>query len=246
MDNQENDIRIITDPPFSEDITLFFGFPGSGLVGSIAVQYLVDSLEYKYLGCIAGRLFPPVAMMVDGVISSPLRIYGKDNFVAVISDIPIPPEDCYDLTKEILDGFSGYKIKEVVVIAGIVTNSGEKRVFGVGSEEKNLEAIRDFVNVLPIGSISGMAGSILMECKLRGISAIGLLGENLAADVPDPRSAAAVLERINGIYEFNINVEKLIAEAENIEESVQRLSEHMRSKEEESDATKREHLPMYG
>ena len=240
----DDDIRIISEAPSSEDITVFFGFPGSGLVGSIAVQFLVDSLEYKYLGGITGRMFPPVAMMVDGVIASPLRIYGKDNCVAVVSEIPIPPEDCYDLTQALLDRFSEYRIKDVVVVAGIVTNSGEKRVFGVGSDDKSIAPLRDLVNVLPMGSISGMAGSILLECRARGIPAIGLFGETV--NVPDPRSAVAVLEAINGTYDFNIDVGKLITEAENIEESMQRISEQMSSKEDEGETMKREHLPMYG
>lgn len=239
-----DEIRIISEPPFSKDITVFFGFPGSGLVGSIAVQYLVDSLGYKYLGGITGRLFPPVAMMMEGVISSPIRIYGKDDCVAVVSDIPIPPEDCYDLTQALLDRFSEHRIKEVAVIAGIVTNSGEKRVFGVGSEPKNLDTIREFVDVLPMGSISGMAGSILSECKARGIPAIGLLGETV--NVPDPRSAVAVLEKVNSIFEFDIDVEKLLTEAESIEESMQRIAEQMSGNEDESEPVKIEHLPMYG
>ncbi|MBP5475416.1 MAG: proteasome assembly chaperone family protein [Methanomicrobium sp.] len=240
----DDDIRIISEAPASEDITVFFGFPGSELVGSIAVQFLVDSLKYKYLGGITGRMFPPVAMMVDGVIASPLRIYGKDNCVAVVSEIPIPPEDCYDLTQALLDWFSQYKIKDVTVVAGMVTNSGEKRVFGVGSDDKSIAAIRDLVNVLPMGSISGMAGSILLECRARGIPAIGLLGETV--NIPDPRSAVSVLEIVNGTYDFDIPVDRLLAEAENIEESMQRIAEQVSGKEEENEAPKIEHLPMYG
>ncbi|MDD1664532.1 MAG: proteasome assembly chaperone family protein, partial [Methanomicrobiales archaeon] len=41
-----DEIRIISKPLGDNTKTVLIGFPGSGLVGSIALQYLVDNLEF--------------------------------------------------------------------------------------------------------------------------------------------------------------------------------------------------------
>ncbi len=48
------------------------GFPGSGLVGTIALQYMVDQLEFELIGTMTSKFFPPLAMMNKGVINDPV------------------------------------------------------------------------------------------------------------------------------------------------------------------------------
>ena len=239
-----DDVRVVSESPKAKEITVLIGFPGSGLVGSISIQYLVDNAEFKYIGSITSKFFPPIAMMVDGVINSPIRIYSKDSFVAFVSDIPIHASICYEVTNGILSWLKEFKVKEIAIIAGIVTNTFEKRVFGVASEPLYLEKIKDKTEILPMGSISGMPGSILTECKSQGIPAIGFLGETV--NTPDPRSSVSVLKVLNEVYSFNIDIEPLIEQAEEIEASMQKMAEQVRQSENEGEMPKKEHLPMYG
>ena len=48
-------VRIAANAPSARDIVLVAGFPGSGLVGSIAVNYVTDKFGFTYLGCEIGR-----------------------------------------------------------------------------------------------------------------------------------------------------------------------------------------------
>ncbi|HIP63568.1 MAG TPA: proteasome assembly chaperone family protein, partial [Archaeoglobus profundus] len=72
---------------------------------------------------------------------------------------------------------------------------------------------------------------------------LALLGETLGFN-PDPRAAAEVINVLNRMFNWDINVEKLIKEAEIIEAQMQRLAEQTKLHEEK--AFKREELPMYG
>ncbi|MDD4127574.1 MAG: PAC2 family protein, partial [Methanomicrobium sp.] len=83
-----DDVRVVSESPKGEELIALIGFPGSGLVGSISTQYLVDNAEFEYIGSITSKFFPPIAMMVDGVINAPIRIYNKGSYVAFVSDIP--------------------------------------------------------------------------------------------------------------------------------------------------------------
>ncbi|MBP2132823.1 uncharacterized protein J2128_000744 [Methanomicrobium sp. W14] len=239
-----DDVRVVSESPKGDEVIALMGFPGSGLVGSISMQYLVDNAGFEYIGSITSKYFPPVAMMVDGVINAPIRIYSKDSYVAFVSDIPIHASICYEVTQGILSWLKNYNVKKIVILAGIVTNTPEKRVFGVASEPSYLEELKDKTEVLPMGSISGMPGSLFTECKSLGIPAVGFLGETVPT--PDPRSSVSVLKVLNEVYNFNVDIEPLIEQAEEIEASMQKMAEQVQKNESDSDVPKREHLPMYG
>jgi uncharacterized protein len=202
---------------------------------------MVDQLEFELAGTMTSRYFPPLAMMNKGVINDPVRVYMKNDITAILADIPINPMICYEISNGILDWLAPYKPKEVVTIAGIVTNEPEKRVFGVATTNDALQRIQDHTIVLPIGSISGIASSILTECKIRGIPAYGLLGETVNA--PDPRSSAATIEVLNKMYNLGLDVKPLLEQAEEIEQSMHKLSEEV---QQSADTTPKKDLPMYG
>ena len=221
------------------------GFPGSGLVGTIALQYMVDQLEFELIGSMTSRYFPPLAMMNKGLINDPVRIYSKQiggmNIAAVVADIPIAPPICYEIANALIGWLEPFKQKEVLTIAGIVTNEPEKRVFGVATTPEALARIQDHTLVLPIGSISGIASSILTECKSRNIPADGLLGETVNA--PDPRSSAATIEVLNKMYNLALDIQPLIEQAVEIEQTMGKLAEEV---QQSADTSPKKDLPMYG
>lgn len=236
------EIRIKSNDPEGEDLVVLLGFPGSGLVGSIALAHMIDELDFTHIGNITSKYFPPLAMMVDGIVNAPMRIFQKDEYVLIISDVPIHPMICYEVGNGILEWLSAYSVREVVVVAGIVTNDVEKRVFGVATDQTGLEMIKDKTEILPMGSITGIAGTILTECKVNRVTAIGLMGESVNA--PDPRAAASVMTVLNDLYGFDVSIDPLIEQATEIEASLQQMAEQVEQAEQQP--VKKEHLPMYG
>lgn len=243
MTSQVPDVIVQSQAPSGEALTVFIGFPGSGLVGSIALSYIVEKLGFSQIGVITSKYFPPMAMMTEGVIAVPVRIYEKDSMIAILADIPIHPQICYEVANAILDWLKLFPVVEVVTIAGIITNEPEKRVFCVTTGTELLEKIGDNALKLPIGSISGIASSILTECKVRNLPCIGLLGETINA--PDPRAAAATIEVMKAIYHLDVDTAGLLEQAEEIEAQMHRLSEEVQSAEEQPVKTD-PLLPMYG
>ena len=228
-----------------ENGAILMGFPGSGLVGTIALQYMVDQLEFEQIGSMNSRYFPPLAMMNKGLINDPVRVYAKKtgdlNIAAIVADIPIAPPICYEIGNAIMEWLEPFKPKEVLTIAGIVTNEPEKRVFSVATTQEALQRAQEHTLVLPIGSISGIASSILTECKSRNIPAVGLLGETINA--PDPRASAATIEVLNKMYNLALDIQPLIEQAVEIEQTMGKLAEEV---QQSSDATPKKDLPMYG
>jgi uncharacterized protein len=234
------DIKIFSKPLSNEGTSVLMGFPGSGLVGSIALQYMVDQLGFTQIGSMTSKFFPPLAMMSKGVINVPVRLYEKEKMAVIVADIPIHPMICYEVANGIMDWLMPFKVKEVVTIAGIITNETEKRVFGVATTDASLPRIQDSTLILPMGSISGIASSLLTECKIRGIDGYGLLGETINS--PDPRASAATIEVLNKMYNLDLDVKPLLEQAEEIETTMHKLSEEVQSQEN----MPKKDLPMYG
>ncbi|MDP3564697.1 MAG: proteasome assembly chaperone family protein [Methanoregula sp.] len=237
----KKDINVISKPLPLDNTSVLIGFPGSGLVGTIALQYMVDQLGFEQIGTMTSKFFPPLAMMNKGVINDPVRIYLKNDIAAIVADIPIHPMICYETSRDIVNWLEQFHPKEVLTIAGIITNEPEKRVFGVATTEDALKRIEDHTLLLPIGSISGIASSLLTECKARGIPGYGLLGETVNA--PDPRASAATIEVLNKMYNLGLDMQPLIDQAVEIEQSMQKISDEVQQSAEQSP---KKDLIMYG
>ncbi len=238
------DVNILTSPPGSENPVVVQGFPGIGLVGNIASQHLIEELGMKYMGSIDSRFFPPIAVLFNGLVNMPVRIYEspENSLVVMISDIPIHPTTAYDISKALANWVESIGCREVVSLAGIATMTDKRRVFGGATSPELLERIKDKVDVFQVGTVSGISGSIMTECFIRGIPAISLLGETHSPN-PDPRAAAAVVEVLNKIYNLSVDTGRLISQAEQIEAELQKLAEQVTTTE--AQPTRKE-FPMYG
>lgn len=244
-DYEDNNVKIITTEIQSENPVLIEGFPGIGLVGNIASQQIIDELKMEYVGSIDSRHFPPIAVLYEGLINMPVRIYEstEHKMVMVVSDIPINPVIAYDISKALLTWAKSINTKEIVSLAGIATMSEENKVFGAATNMDMLERIKEKVELFQMGTISGISGSIMGECLVRDMPAISLLGSTMSQN-PDPRAAAVVIDVLNLLYNYGINTEGLIEQAEKIEVEMQRLAEDVRTTE-QPQGTRKE-FPMYG
>ncbi|NPE29043.1 proteasome assembly chaperone family protein [Methanococcoides sp. SA1] len=239
------DVDIITRPVKSKDPILIEGFPGIGLVGNIASQQIIEELNMEYIGSIESRYFPPIAVLYEGLVNMPVRIYEnvEHNTIMVVSDIPINPSVSYDVSKALVGWAKSIGVKEVISIAGIATMSDEYKVFGAATTEEMLEKIKDQVEIFQMGTISGISGSVMAECFMQNVPAISLLGATKTQN-PDPRAAAVVVNVLNSMYNFSIDTDDLIEQAEKIEIEMQKLAEDVRSSEQAP--TPRKEYPMYG
>ena len=241
----EQFVKIINKPLKSKHPLVIVGFPGIGLVGNITSQHIIEELGMKYVGSIDSRYFPPLAVLFNGMVYLPVRIYeaAEKDIVIVISDIPIHPTASYDISKVLTDWMQSINANYIVSIAGIATTTGERRVFGGATSTELLEKIKDKTEIFQVGTISGISGSIMTECYLRGLPAVSLLGETPGPN-PDPRAAVEVLKVLNKIFDMDIDTNKLLSQAEQIELELSKLAEQVKTTE--TPASPKKEFPMYG
>jgi len=243
-----DEVQVRAEKPQSENPVVIEGFPGIGLIGNIASQYVINRLEMDYLGAIDSRFFPPMSVLVGGLAHLPVRIYEKKDLgvVVVSSDIPVHPAASYDLARGIVSWAESIGAKEMVCLAGITVMGEEQRVFGAATTEEMLARIKGQVEVFEFGTISGISGSVMNECLLRKMPAICLLGETHSM-APDPRAAVVTVKMLNTLYGLNVDTTELEERADEIEFQMQKLAEQVQSSSaEEVPGRKELQFPMYG
>lgn len=238
---------ILEKEPSVKDPILIEGFPGIGLVGNIASQYIVHELNMTYLGAMNSKFFPPLAVLLEGVVNMPVRIYEDANkgIVVLTADIPVHPLASYDIGKEVVSWAESIKTREMVCLAGITVMSEQHRVFGAVSKKDLLDRIKGSAEVFELGTITGITGSIMNECRIRNMPAICLLGETVSAD-PDPRAAIATIEILNKIYGLGVSTAKLAEQASQIEVQMSQLAQQLKAAAPEEQAKLQKEFPMYG
>jgi uncharacterized protein len=223
-------VRVESLSPSAKEITLLTGFPGSGLVGSIVLQYLVENAGFTHLGNITSRFLPQISLATNGLAQAPMRLYEKNNIVVILADVPIPPQISYEVSVGLIEWFSDKaEINDLIVIGGVATGSEGERVFGVATTPDGLERIKEQTIILPALSITGISGSMIIEAKLRGIPATGFLVEtNFNVD---PRAAIEALKILNSRYGFDVDTQPLMKQADQVENMMHQLANDVQEQE---------------
>lgn len=231
--------------------TLIEGFPGLGLVGTIAAKYLVERLKFEPIGHIETNFFIPIISIRKGLPVFPSRIFihRKRKLVAIISEQIIPKMMVRPMAKAVVKWITKKGINKVISLEGIRTRGELKKVetvYGIADSEPAKEKLKKHnITIVMDGITTGVTAMILLELSQnKKINSYSLLGNvQIAADY---KAAAECLKKLNEILELNIDVEPLLREAKETEKALLRQLENLKKthesvkKLEESSAT-----PMY-
>ena len=196
------------------------GLPDVGLVGTIAASYVIEKMGYTKIGYVESDLFPPVMVIHEGKLESPFSIYGNGNVVVVLSEIAIPPNAVYTLTRALADWFNSINAKLVISVTGLPVQNRidieKPEVFAVGNSDVAMKKLKDKqVELLEEGFIAGAYAIMLKECKKRDLNAISLLAQCFPV-YPDPGAAASAIEALDKFIPLDVDVSELMEREEEI------------------------------
>lgn len=200
--------------------TLIEGFPGMGLVGTIATKYLTEQLEFEEIGYIESNMFLPVIRIHDGLPVYPSRIYvNKKNKIAVLlSEQIISTKIMNTLSKEVIKWIKAKGISRVISLAGIKTDEKEgEKVYAIACNEKSKKEVKKHkIELIGEGLTTGVTALMLLELRKEGkLTAYSLLANvNLSADY---KAAAKLVTELNKVMGLKINIKPLMEEAKKTE-----------------------------
>jgi uncharacterized protein len=227
--------------------TLVEGFPGVGLVGTIAASYIVEKLQMQMCGYITSEKFPPIAAVHNKMPLHPARIYKskKENLLVLFSEFIIPLHSIQELSEKILSWCIERNVKQIISLGGIVVQGQQDVVFGIASTPELVKQLEEAgIKTIKEGATTGVSGVLLADCYSKGFPAISLLAES-KPEFLDPMAAASVIEALKKIIPLRVSTDDLIAEAANIEGRMKELM--YKARDAHNNYKKVEEIgPMYG
>lgn len=210
------------------------GLPGSGFVGKLAVDFLVDKLKANHITDVYSTSFPPqVTIQKDGtvdLIKNSLFHCTTENQDLILftgGAQPASPSSEYDLANEIVSVCKKLNVDCIYTLAAYITGTFPKipRVYGTGTSN---DLVKEFSthNVLTLnkGSITGMNGIIVGVAKQFNINGICLLGET-SGYVIDAKASKAVLEVLTNILNIKLDMTELDKRIKDTEQILKTLEE---------------------
>lgn len=187
---------------------LFLGLPGPGLIGTMAMTYVIHALKMELVGEIESS--PASIVFIDnGQIVGPVRIYKKDNMFSVLSDIPIDYDTAIDFTDSVIDFSKRNNVDLIIYLSGIHVperNPANLKTYGLVTNEKLEKILYD--NEIPkflSGIISGPDATIITQLKNSTIPSI-ILHTECNYFFPDPDAAMQTIKILSHIIKKDIDL----------------------------------------
>ena len=219
------------------------GLPGVGLVGKIAADHLVESLEMEYYASCHCDGIPRVAVYEEGdaEIRPPVRIYADEarDLLVLQSDVPVSPQAAPEFASCVTGWFASNDVLPVCLSGLPEEKSEPPEMYGIGTGGAGaLLADHDIARPSEHGMVSGPTGALLAEAGEQGLDSLGLVVQ-ANAQFPDPEAARILLvEGVEPISGIDVETEKLVEQAEEIAEARKRLAKQMQQAQEESSQAK--------
>ncbi len=237
----------ISEPIDLRGFTFIEGFPGIGLVGPMAISYIIDKMKMDYVGYIDSDAFPPLVSIHNNVPMPPIRVYAskKSKIFTILAEFAIPLEQMHELSGKIFDFIKQSGISKIVSISGVPTAKYDENgpVFAIGSSDAVSKEIQK-AGLKAVG-----------EGVATGVSALLLLA-SVDSDIPDynilvpvdpamvnPKYAETAITAINRLLKLNIDIDELDKEAKEVEAKIKDILKRHKEAQDASRKTTEEAGP---
>lgn len=227
------------------DPWLIAAWPGVGGVAALAAGHLVRALGARSAGALPARdYFELDHVEVSHGIARPGPLpqslfyvwrdpRGKRDLIFFLGESQ-PHVRGNAMCRRIIDAAIRHGVRRVVTFAALVTPrppTEPRRVFAAVTAPELLVELRGAgIEMATAGRIGGLNGALLAVAAERSIPAMCLLGEvsQMAAGLPNPRSALVALDAFAQIGGLEVDLEPLRAQADETDARIATLMNQLR------------------
>ncbi len=237
------EIKLVGKMPKLNNPIFIEGLPGVGNVGRIAAGYLIEQLKaVKYAELLSSHFYPFVLLHQSSAVHVLKNEFyywkaknkGQRDLIILIGDSQsIDPMGHYEIVNAVLDFIAKQGVKEIITIGGLSVGRLDKepKVIGAVSDPEIVKQYSkygiDFDAGSKIGTIVGAAGLFIGLGRYRGMKGLCLLGETASLpEIPDPKSAEAVLNLLVKILNIKIDMSKLQEKIREMENFMKKITKY--------------------
>lgn len=186
------------------------GFPGFGLIGTIATEFLIEHLDAKPIGEFIYDELPPTIAVHQGKLVKPMEVfYAKKQNIIILHTIIAAKGVEWKMTELIVDMIKKLKAKKIICLEGVMSPNGEE-VFYYGDEK-----LKKIARPIQESIVMGVTASVLTRYP----KAIALFAES-HSQLPDSKAAAKLIEVLDKYLGLKVDTKPLLNQAEEFEKKL--------------------------
>jgi len=201
------------------------GFPGFGLVGTIASEFLIDHLKTEQIGKIEFEEMPAMVAIHDSKVVEPLGIfYDKKSNIVILHAITTSTGYEWEIANMLVKLAKDLDAKEVISLEGVgsaaTTEGATQAFYYCGDKKKSCKLAGVGIKPLKEGIIMGVTGALLLKTDQIPISAIF---SETHSNMPDSKAAAEIIKVLDQYLGLNVDYKPLLEQAEKFESKLKGL-----------------------
>ncbi len=226
-----------------KNCTIVEGFPGFGLVGTIATEFLIDHLKTEQIGKILLDDAPAMVAIHGNKIVEPLGIFYNQKYnLVIIHAITAATHHEWEMGSTISKIASDLNVNEILSLEGV--GSGEKsqgsRVFYYSNNDKNSKLFEKLkIESLKEGIIIGVTGAVLLRAEKIPVSC---LFAETHSNLPDSKAAAKLIEALDKYLGMDLDYKPLLEQAQKFETKLKTILQKGQEAQDISDKKKLSYL----
>jgi uncharacterized protein len=216
------------------------GFPGFGLVGTIATEFLIDHLEVEQIGKVIVNENPAVVAIHQDKIVEPLGIfYNKKYNMIIMHGVSASNGLEWGLADIIKKLAQDVEAKEIISLEGVgssETKVDTERIFFFTKDAKNKSNLTKIgLNPLREGIIMGVTGALLLKVENTPLSC---MFAETHTDLPDSKAAARIIRALDSYLGLKVDPDPLLEQAQKFEDKIKGIMQKGQEAQELSEAKK--------
>lgn len=220
------------------------GFPGFGLVGTIATEFLIDHLDTELIGRVRIDESPAVVAIHDDHTVEPLGIfYNKKHNLVIIHAVSASTGIEWKLSDLIAKIAKDLGAKEIISLEGVgssKTKTDSDKIFYFSKNTKSKHGLSKLgLNPLKEGIIMGVTGALLLDVKTTPLNCIFA---ETHTELPDSKAAARIIKVLSDYLGMKLDTAPLMMQAEKFEEKLKGLLQKGAQAQEMADMKKPSYL----
>ena len=202
---------------------IILGFPGFGLVVSIAVEFLIDHLTTEKVGRMLVPEMPAmVAIHQKKVIDAISLYHDKQDNLLFVHGINAPRGLEWEAASQVEKLAVQVKAKEVISLEGVGSGDpkGQPQAYFHATDEKTASQLAGMgIKPLEEGIIIGLSAALLSTRDLP----ITCLFAETASELPDSKAAAEIIKVLDRYLGLEVDYKPLLVQAQKFEQKLKGL-----------------------
>jgi len=219
-----------------QNVRLVLGFPGFGLVGTIATKFLIEHLDVKRIGEIESNKLLPLAAIHKNSLIGPLDLfYNKKYNIVVLQALSDLAGSEWQVSEVIDELARTLNAKEIIILEGLPSNNVKGKLKTFFYSSNNSKAAEKLgLPVLQDGIMMGVTATVMLRLEDVPISTI--LAES-PSKFPDSEAAARAIQILDKYWDMDIDYKPLMKAAKNFEVMLRDLMEKVKTQQTSAPAT---------